>query len=71
MEKKTWRWLFLGTGLLWVLMELLAVFDGNTNTEPLTTLIVENVPKSIGLTVILGFCVWLARHFIKKYEAKK
>lgn len=71
MKKYVWRILFLGTGFLWVALELLSIFDGNANTEPLTVLIVENIPMVVGLPLILGFSAWLAHHFIEKYKKRQ
>lgn len=74
-KKKIWNLSFLGVAVLWVLMELLAVFDGKEETTPLTILIGENISPFIYVPVIAGFSIWLSKHFInyaiKKWKNKK
>lgn len=73
MNKKRIIWIasFLGVGLLWVVMELIAAFDKSSDTIPLTHLIRDNIPVWVGLPVIAIFSVWLIAHFIKAYKKKK
>lgn len=55
----------------WVVWELVAAFDDDPHTWPLTQLIVTYVPAYIILPVTLLLAVWLPWHFWSAYRARK
>jgi len=65
--KNKWRYTFLGVGIVWVLMELFAMWDRNPETEPFTIIVVETIPWFIGFPVIAFFGLWLIFHFWQYY----
>lgn len=64
---KNWDLAFLGVTILAVIMEFLAVYDADPNTQPWTTLFINNVPMWLGIPVVVAFSVWLTSHFIRYY----
>lgn len=54
---------FLGAIVLAVFLELVAVFDSNPDTEPLTNLIVAYVPVEVFWLLFGGLVTWLVVHF--------
>lgn len=57
--------------LLWLMWELWAANDGNTDTTPLTVVVVEGVPWWVTMPVIAVLVVWLPIHFWVRYQRRK
>lgn len=62
-----WRLGFLGLTALVIGLELVAAFDGNTDTEPWTDLITTYIPWEVFVWVGGGFILWFAAHFGYRY----
>lgn len=68
--RNRWRVAFLGVTALAIVLELVASFDGNPNTDPWTDLIVAYVPGEVTAVVLGGLCLWLLVHFGLRYWRK-
>lgn len=69
-RKHGFRWAFLTITALAVGWELFASFDGSTDTEPWTNLIVEYVPDEVTFAAIGALVLWLPIHFMIRYRRK-
>lgn len=69
MNRKTWTWGFLGVTALAIILEFLAIFDGNSETLPWTYFIINYVPAWVAYPAIASFAIWLIFH-LKKYYPK-
>jgi hypothetical protein len=58
---------FLGYTFMSIALELYAVLDGKSWTEPWTELIVKFIPRIIGVPLVLAFSMWLSVHFLSRY----
>lgn len=63
--------MFLGLTAVVLGMELFASFDGNTETEPWTGLIVDYVPDEVTFAAIGALILWLPIHFAIRYARKR
>lgn len=70
-KKLLWRIGFLGVTVLAVVMELIAAWDGSSDTEPWTHLIGQYVPGPLTLVVIVLGARWLWDHFVHEYKVRK
>lgn len=70
-RKQAWRVGFLAATGVAVGMELWAVLDGSGDTEPLTHIVVDNVPAEVTLLAIGALTGWLAEHFRLAYKRKR
>lgn len=64
------KWLIAGLTAFWLIWELIAAFDGNDKTFPLTQLLVEEVPAWLTIPAAVVLAVWLPWHFISNYRRK-
>lgn len=62
-----WRAGFLAVTALALVLELVASFDGNPNTDPWTDMIVTYIPAEITAVLLGGLCLWLLVHFGLRY----
>jgi hypothetical protein len=65
--RDAWLCTFLAITALAIMLELLAAFDGDPNTDPWTDLIVKYVPMEVTFAVIGALCAWLPLHFGIRY----
>ena len=65
-----WRLSFLGLTGLVLGMECFAAWDGNTDTDPWTELIVAYIPDEVAAVGIGGLSLWLMVHFGRRYLRK-
>lgn len=61
---------FLGVTGAAIAWEIIAAFDGNTNTSPWTDLIAEHVPPVVTYAAIAALLAWLPRHFVNAYAKR-
>lgn len=72
MSRRTaWTVGFLAGFAAWIAAELLAAFDSDPNTVPLTALIVDHVPLWYGFPIVVAFAVWLVAHFWIYWHQRK
>jgi hypothetical protein len=64
------KWLIGGLTGFWLVWELIAAFDGNDGTYPLTQFVTEYVPWWIGIPAAVVLAGWLVPHFISNYRRK-
>ncbi len=64
------KWLIAGLTGFWLTWEIIAAFDGNGGTYPLTQLVVEYVPWWLGIPAAIVLAGWLIPHFIFNYRRK-
>lgn len=69
MRSKRLQWTvgFLTVTATAIAMELFAVLDGQSATQPWTDLLVGFLPAGVGIPVVLGFSAWLCVHFISRW----
>lgn len=70
MRRSLWRAVFLGTTALALGMECWAAWDGNSNTDPWTDLIVRYVPWELALAVLGALLLWVPAHFWVRYRRR-
>jgi hypothetical protein len=64
------KWLIAALTAFWLIWELVAAFDGDTGTYPLTQLVVEYVPWWLGIPAAVVLAGWLVPHFVGNYRRK-
>lgn len=69
--RNRWRIGFLAVTALALVMELVASFDGNDQTDPWTDLIVSYIPMEITAVAIGGLALWLVVHFGIRYRRRR
>jgi hypothetical protein len=69
-RKLALRWVFLLITGLAVGWELVASFDGSTDTEPWTQLLVDHVPAWVTFAAVGVLLLWLPGHFYVRYRRK-
>lgn len=69
--KTKWTIGFLLVTIIAVAMELWAVYDGSPDTQPWTTLYINNIPMWIGVPIVVFFATWLVKHFYTYYKNRK
>lgn len=69
-KKYAWRAGFLGVTALAVAMEIFAIYDGDTNTEPYTRMILDYIPANIFFLLFGAAGLWVVWHFVKYYLMK-
>ncbi len=68
--KIVWRVAFLGVTATAIVMELIAAWDPNPDTEPWTHLIVRYIPSPIAMAVIVFGGKWTYDHFFHEYRKR-
>jgi len=53
--------------VVWLGMELFAVLDGQSWTEPFTDITVGFIPAGVGIPLVTGFTVWMEVHFVSRW----
>lgn len=69
MKLKHLAWIvgILAAFVAWLGMELWAVLDGVSWTEPFTDIVVGAIPRGVGVPLVTGFSVWLTIHFVSRW----
>jgi hypothetical protein len=62
------KWLIVVLSLTWLAWELIAAFDSNSHTWPLTRVIVAYVPWPVTALAIAVLIAWLPLHFAAAYR---
>lgn len=66
-RRAEWILAFLGVTFTAVGMEIYAVADGKSYTQPWTDLLVGFLPAGVGIPLVIGFSIWLCVHFISRW----
>lgn len=69
MKLKHLAWVIgiLAAFMCWLGMELWAVLDGASWTEPFTDIVVGAIPAGVGVPLVTGFSIWLVIHFVSRW----
>lgn len=62
------KWLIVALTGAWLLWELVAAFDGNDSTWPLTQIVTTYVPWWLALPGAAALAVWIVPHFLVNYQ---
>jgi hypothetical protein len=57
----------LSAFVTWLGLEVWAVADGQSWTEPFTDITVGFIPAAVGIPLVVGFATWLQVHFISRW----
>jgi len=57
----------LSAFVAWLGMELFAVLDGQSWTEPFTDIVVGFIPSGVGIPLVIFFTVWMQVHFVSRW----
>jgi peptidoglycan/LPS O-acetylase OafA/YrhL len=69
-KQKVWAAVILAATGLAIGLELLAAFDGSSDTDPWTDLIVRYIPQEITVTAVAVLAAWLPVHFAARYPKR-
>lgn len=61
---------FLSLTGTWIVWELVASFDGDEGTSPLTDLVVTYLPAEVTMALVGFLALWLPAHFGLRYYRK-
>lgn len=70
MKRNAWRIGFLAVTALAVMLELVASFDSDPETDPWTDLLVRYVPMEVTFAAIGALLLWLPLHFWLRYRRR-
>jgi hypothetical protein len=62
------KWLIVVLSLAWLGWELIAAFDSNSHTWPLTHVVVAYVPWPVTALAVAMLIAWLPAHFFTAYR---